>query len=125
VVYRARAQQCYRLAEFGREIGHRLNFCTTECSDCAFYRAVRGLATTILVVTRDDGMAEALVAQTDSDALSLHLARSGYECASIIGSIRPAVIVLDSDLPEVLEDLWRVHPRRARSRDRSPPCAEA
>lgn len=103
VVYRARAQNCYRLAEFGKAVGHRLNFCETECNECSFYRALRGLATTILVVTRDADMTGELTESTASGALSLHFVRSGYECASTIGSIRPAVIILDSDLPEVLE----------------------
>lgn len=103
VVYRARAQNCYRLAEFGKEIGHRLNFCATECNECSFYRALRGLAVTILVVTRDGDLTRDLATTTEASTLSLYFVRSGYECASLIGSIRPAVIILDSDLPEVRE----------------------
>ncbi len=103
VVYVSRAENCYRLAAFGDEIGHRLNYCATDCGDCAFYRALRGLATTVLVVTRDDALTRRLSKGIDVQLVSLHFVRSGYDCSSAIGSYRPAVIVLDSDLPEVLE----------------------
>jgi DNA-binding NtrC family response regulator len=99
----SRAQNCYQLAKFGEEIGHRLSYCPTECNDCAFYRARRGLATTVLVVTRDEALSRKLRTGIDLEPESLHFVESSYECSSAIGSVRPAVVVLDSALPEVLE----------------------
>ncbi len=103
IVFLARAQNCYKLARFGEEMGHRLNYCATDCGDCAFYRALRGLAATVLVVTRDEVLARELADQIDSQIVSLHFVKSGYDCSSAIGSLRPVLVVLDSDLPEVLE----------------------
>lgn len=103
VVYLARAQNCYRLAELGEEVGHRLNFCATECAECSYYRASRGMATSVLVVTRDEALTRRLASQSDPRRIQLHFAKSGYECATIIGTFPPALVVMDSDLPEVRE----------------------
>lgn len=103
LVYQARVQRCYKLAELGREAGHRHDFCSSDCQDCPFYRACHGMATTVLVVTRDKALTRRLGKQTDAGRVSLKFARSGYESATLIGTFRPAVVVLDSELPEVRE----------------------
>jgi excisionase family DNA binding protein len=103
LVYQARAQHCYRLAQLGKEAGHRHDFCKTDCMDCPFYRACHGLATTVLVITRDEALTRRLEKDADASRVSLRFARSGYESATLIGTFRPAVVVLDSDLPEVSE----------------------
>ena len=101
LVYQARAQHCYRLATLGKEAGHRHDFCKTDCIDCPFYRACHGMATTVLVITRDEALRSRLEQDTDTRRVSLRFARSGYESATLIGTFRPAVAVMDSDLPEV------------------------
>jgi excisionase family DNA binding protein len=103
LVYEARAQYCYKLAELGEEAGHRHDFCATGCQDCPFFRACHGLATTVLVITRDAKLIRQLDKQNNPDRISLHFARSGYEGSTLIGRFRPAVVVMDSDLPEVRE----------------------
>jgi DNA-binding NtrC family response regulator len=59
------------------------------------------MATTVLVITRDEALIRRLETETDDNKISLRSARSGYESATLIGTFRPAVVVLDSDLPEV------------------------
>ncbi len=105
LVYAARAQNCFALAQLREQGGHRRQFCQTECRDCAFYRAGHGMATTVLVVSRDDALTRRLAAQVDPERIALRFARSGYESSTLIGSLRPAVVVMDSDLPEVREGL--------------------
>jgi PleD family two-component response regulator len=61
------------------------------------------LAATVLVVTRDEVLSRELIGQIDSQLVSLHFVKSGYDCSSAIGSLRPVLVILDSDLPEVLE----------------------
>lgn len=101
LVYLARAQKCYRLAELGEESGHRLHFCRTDCRTCAFYRACQGLATEVLIVTRDEALAHRIQMRADPGAISVRFARSGYEASAIISTFSPALIVLDSGLAEV------------------------
>jgi excisionase family DNA binding protein len=101
LVYVARAQNCFALAELAEQRGHRRQFCQTECVDCPFYRAGHGMATTALVITRDEALTRRLTSGIDPEKVVLQLARSGYESASSIGTFRPAVIVMDSDLAEV------------------------
>ncbi len=103
LVYQARAQYCYRLAELGKKAGLGHDFCKTDCMDCPFYRACHGLATTVLVITRDQALTRRLEKQVDSDKVSLRFARSGYESSTLIGTFRPAVVVMDGQLPEVSE----------------------
>jgi DNA-binding NtrC family response regulator len=103
-VYQARAENCYKLAELGEESGHGRRFCgEDDCQDCSFYRAGHGLATTVLVITRDDALTHRLTKQIDDTRVALRFARSGYESSSIVSACRPAVVVMDSDLPDVLE----------------------
>ena len=103
VVYQARAQNCYALAGLGEEAGHQLNFCATECAECAFYRARQGLAIPMLVVTPDAALAQRLERNIDGAKVTLRFAKSGYESSTVVGAFRPAIVVLDSDLPEVRE----------------------
>ncbi|MGD2152984.1 MAG: excisionase family DNA-binding protein [Gemmatimonadales bacterium] len=103
LVYQARVQHCYMLADLGEDAGHRCAFCRTDCIDCPFYRASYGLATTVLVVTRDEALTRKLRKRVAPNKVSLHFARTGYDSSTLIGTLRPAVVVLDSELPEVSE----------------------
>jgi len=101
LVYLARAQKCYRLAELGESAGHRLHFCRNDCRTCAYYRACQGMATEVLMVTRDEALTHRLLMKVDPGAVSMRFARSGYESSSVVSSFSPALIILDSSLPEV------------------------
>jgi len=101
LVYLARAQNCFRLAELGEESGHRLHFCRNECRTCAYYRACQGLATEVLVITSDESLIQRLEARTDPKLVSLRFARTGYEGSAVVSTFSPALILMDSDLPEV------------------------
>jgi len=101
LVYLARAQNCFRLAELGEESGHRLHFCRTDCRTCAYYRACQGLATEVLIITRDEGLIRRLEKRADPEQVSIRFARSGYEGSTIVSTFSPALILIDSDLAEV------------------------
>lgn len=103
LVYQARVQHCYMLAELGEGAGHRCAFCRTDCIDCPFYRASHGLAITVLVITRDEALTRKLRKRIAPSKVSLHFARTGYDSSTLIGTLRPAVVVLDSELPEVVD----------------------
>ena len=101
LVYLAGAQRCYRLAELGKTAGHQLHFCRTDCRTCDYYRACQGQATEVLVISLDVGWSSRLRDDADPASVSIRSARSGYEASAVISSFRPAVVVVDSDLPEV------------------------
>ncbi len=103
LVYQARVQHCYKLAELGDQAGRRCEFCRMDCMDCPFYRACHGLATTVLVITRDEALTRRLKMRIDGRKVSLHFARSGYDASTLIGTLHPAVVVMDSELPDVTE----------------------
>jgi len=103
VVYKARAQNCYALARLGQEAGHQLSFCATECAECAFYRARQGLAIPMLVITADAALAQRLERNIDGAKVTLRFAKSGYESSIVVGAFRPAIVIMDSDIPEVRE----------------------
>lgn len=101
VVYRARIEKCYEVAELGDTIGHEGRFCHATCENCSFFRACNGLASMVLVVTSDEALIGRLTAQADSDNLALRFARGGYETSMLIETFHPSVAVLDSAMPEV------------------------
>ncbi|MBT8396472.1 MAG: excisionase family DNA-binding protein [Gemmatimonadetes bacterium] len=101
LVYLARAQNCFRLAELGEEAGHRLHFCRQDCRTCAYYRACQGLATEVLLISKDESLVRRLEAGVDPEKVSMRFARSGYEGSAIISTFSPALVVMDSDLAEV------------------------
>lgn len=103
LVYLARAQNCYRLAELGEEVGHSLHFCRTDCRECAFYRACQGLETEVLIVTRDEGLSHRVEKEAEANRISIRFARSGYQASATVSTFRPALVILDSDVPEVRE----------------------
>lgn len=101
LVYLAKAENCFRLAELGEESGHSLHFCRNDCRTCAYYRACQGLATEVLIITKDEGMIQRLEMRIDPEQVSVRFARSGYEGSSIISTFSPALIIMDTDLAEV------------------------
>jgi len=101
LVYLAGAQRCYRLAELGKTAGHQLHFCRNDCRTCDYYRACQGQATEVLVISLDEGWSSRLRDDADPASVSIRSARSGYEASAIISTFRPALVVVDSDLPEV------------------------
>jgi excisionase family DNA binding protein len=101
LVYLARAQNCFRLAELGEESGHRLHFCRHDCRTCAYYRACQGLATEVLLITRDESLSQRLEAGVDPEQVCIRFARTGYEGSAIISTFSPALVIMDSDLSEV------------------------
>ena len=117
LVYLARAQKCYRLAELSERSRHRLHFCRNHCRTCAYYRACQGLATEVLIVTRDEALTHRLLMRADPSVVSMRFARSGYESSAIISTFSPALVVLDSALPEVRDGGL---PRCIREDDRIP-----
>jgi len=101
VVYRARIEKCYEVADLGDTIGHERKFCRATCENCSFFRACKGLASTVLVVTSDEALIARLTDQAESAGLTLRFARDGYECSMLIESFYPSVAVMDSAVPEV------------------------
>lgn len=102
VVYLSRAQHCYRLAEIGEQTGHTRRFCgQDDCEPCSFYRACHGMASAVLVVTRDEALARRLGRDIDAAKVTLRTARSGYEASQTIATFHPALVILDTDVPEV------------------------
>lgn len=101
VVYRARIEKCYEVAGLGDAIGHEGRFCQATCENCSFFRACKGLATTVLVVTSDEALIGRLTAQAESADVALRFARGGYESSILIGTFHPSVAVMDSAMPEV------------------------
>lgn len=103
IVYRVRANWCYELAGLGSKIGHSKLFCQNSCDDCVYYRRVRGLASHVLVITKDEKLVEQL-ASDESEKVELRFALHAYEASTMISSFRPAFVVFDYELATAGED---------------------
>ena len=101
VVYQVRAAYCWRLANICRGAGHTKRFCTGVCQECPYYRRVHGLATNVLVITRDETLIQEL-ARRANQTIDFRFARRGYDASAIISVFRPAFVIFDQ---AVLEDV--------------------
>ena len=96
VVYRVRAARCYLMARLDPDVGHARRFCDTSCQDCVYYRRASGLATRVLVVTRDESLIDRLGLDSD-EAVVLRFARNAYEASAVIHDFRPAFAAVDAE----------------------------
>ena len=94
-VYRARAGWCFRM----RAAGNAKVFCTGPCQECPYYRRVHGLATNVLVVTRDERFIQDLAKRSD-DRVAFRFARCAYDASAIVAVFRPALAIVDQSLVE-------------------------
>ncbi len=101
IVYRARIEKCYEVAELGETIGHSRHFCRASCQNCSYFRTSQGLASSVLVVTGDEALIGRLTAQGNSSNVALGFARCGYESSMLVETFHPSAVVLDTTLPEV------------------------
>ena len=101
VVYRAKIEKCYEVAELGDSIGHSGRFCQATCEECSFFRSCHGLALSVLVVTGDESLIARLTAEAEAGDVALRFARCGYDTSMLIEKFHPSAVVVDSMLPEV------------------------
>jgi hypothetical protein len=101
VVYQVRASLCFRLVNVIRGNGHAARFCAGACQECPYYRRVNGLATNVLVITRDEALIQELAKRTN-EAVEFRFARRGYDASAIVSVCRPAFVVLDQAVLESL-----------------------
>lgn len=101
VVRQVRAAWCWRVANLIRGAGHAKRFCTGVCQECPYYRRVHGLATNVLVITRDEALIQDL-ARRANHAIDFRFARRGYDASAIISVFRPAFVVFDQAVLESL-----------------------
>jgi CheY-like chemotaxis protein len=100
VVYRARALRCYEMSDLPLSAGFSGTYCTTSCEDCAYYREQLTRSRRVLVITTNQRLRDRLRGESESSFLELEFASSEYECASVIDSFRPELVVIDGALPE-------------------------
>ena len=97
IVFRSRAAWCFQMVEVARETGHALIHCQESCDECAYFRRVKGLATSVLVVTEDRALTGNLRAE-ENEAVHVRFAANGYEASAVIQELRPAFVVVDHAL---------------------------
>jgi len=94
VVYRVRATWCFEVLGLTNQKDAK-RLCQTHCEDCVYYRRVRALPTRVLVVSTDVALTQRLASEKCS-SLEVHFARNGYEACALVGTLRPAFVVVDT-----------------------------
>jgi excisionase family DNA binding protein len=97
VVYQVRAAWCFQVLGLEHDVGHSKQFCTTSCSECVYYRRVRGFRTNVLIITSDENLVRCLAEQTN-ESVAISFARNPYEASALINTFRPAFVVVDEEL---------------------------
>jgi excisionase family DNA binding protein len=119
VVHRVHAAWCFRLVNVLKGAGHAKRFCGSPCQECPYYRRVHGLATNVLVITKDEALIQDL-AKRESDSVAFRFARRGYDASAVISVFRPAFVVFDQAVLETLGvallDALAADPRTAGAR---------
>ena len=102
-VYRVRSAWCFEVLGADCGADRARAFCASQggCSECAYYKRVLGLQTSVLLITTDPALRASLESETH-DSLAVHFARDGYEASSLVVTARPSFVVVDSrahDMP--------------------------
>jgi len=97
IVYRARAEWCFRLAG-NPECGHALRYFRGSCEQCPYYRRIHRLPANVLVITTDPVFAEQLRRGTVPEVVC-HFAANAYEASAVVETFRPEFAVVDCSLP--------------------------
>ncbi len=105
-VYMLRAQRCYEVLKLAPQVDHNKLFCERSCQECDYYRIVREQATSILVVTDDQELAESLTGSGEQDLFRLEITDCEYKCSAMVEVFRPDYVVIDCSLgPEATRDI--------------------
>lgn len=95
IVYKSRARRCYEMKDIPEQFGHLHLFCQGGCDDCEYYRLTQDLETAVLIVSRNSGWLEEIVAESEKSDLHIYGAIDEYECSARIEKLRPDYIVID------------------------------
>jgi excisionase family DNA binding protein len=96
VVYRVGASWCFEVLGINDGAGHARSFCRSRasCTDCAYYRQVYGMPKNVLVVTADAKLITNL-GNGSVESMDVRFARNAYQASSLVGTFRPAFVVVD------------------------------
>ena len=98
LVYRSRAMRCYEVARTAPESMPESALCADDCEDCDYYRAMKGRAPNVLVVSDRDEMNADLRRQALSATFNLQTADCEYSVSAIVETFKPDFVVIDCAL---------------------------
>lgn len=94
-VYSLRALRCYEVARLAPEVPHPKLFCNERCEDCDYFREMHGKISNVLVVTNDQMLASALLAEADDAGFNLEVTDCEYSCSAIVDHFKPDYVIVD------------------------------
>ncbi len=97
VAYRSRALRCYEIKDIPGKFGPLKKFCSSECSDCDYYKTAHDFNKSVLLISRSTDWMDNLIKQSSQFSIVFKTAGSEYECASRIGGMRPDYVVIDCE----------------------------
>ena len=77
---------------------HPKVFCDQHCEDCSYFQEMHGKRANVLVVTDDQVLSSALIAQADGARFNLEITDCEYNCSAIIDHFKPDFVIIDSNL---------------------------
>ncbi len=97
-VYELRALRCYEVAKLAPDVHHPKVYCDQHCEDCSYFQEMHGKRANVLVVTDDQVLSSALIAQADGARFNLEITDCEYNCSAIIDHFKPDFVIIDSNL---------------------------
>jgi excisionase family DNA binding protein len=98
VVYKMRAQRCYEVVEYAKEIGHNKVFCKGTCLECDYYKIVHRQASNVLTITDNDILAAYLRKHIGEAPFNLEFAECEYTTSALVDKFRPDYVIIDCSL---------------------------
>ncbi len=97
IVYRSRAQWCFRLVSNAVCL-HSKRYLRTSCEECPYYRRIHRLPANVLVITADPELIGALKREA-TDSVHCQFAANAYEASAAVERFQPEFAVVDCSLP--------------------------
>jgi excisionase family DNA binding protein len=94
LVYKVKGAKCYEVGQFLKKTGFGATCCSSNCSDCPYYKEQMRQKIKVLIFTKDNALRNELIEQAEISRLELQFTGWEYDCAFIMGSFKPEYVVV-------------------------------
>jgi len=99
IVWQAKSERCYVVADGGRNPDFAGMFCKSTCQECDYYKYIFNGSLRILVISRDSEVRELVLKQARPD-MEILFACCGYDACCLVRTLRPNLVIIDAGLKQ-------------------------
>lgn len=96
------------MRDIPEQFGNLKLHCPTACESCEYFNSVHGEGTSVLILTRNRSLRDAIQRESRHGDVPVRFASSEYECSAMLNRYHPDYIVADCALGQSrIQDLCR------------------